>query len=83
MPLTVTRNGFRPAGIRPVRVLECGAMRLRPLTEAECYARCYGGFRTDQVTLLDPGAAESDRERVAIARLRELAAQRDERPEAA
>jgi hypothetical protein len=58
-------------------------MRLRPLTEAECYARCYGGFRTDQVTVLAPGADEADRERIAIARLRELAAQRDERSEAA
>lgn len=27
-------------------------MRLRPLTEAECYARCYGGRREEAVTLV-------------------------------
>jgi hypothetical protein len=55
-------------------------MRLRPLTEAECYARCYGGFRTDQVSVLLPGERTRDKERIAIARLRELADKRDERP---
>jgi hypothetical protein len=64
-----------------VAVLQCGAMRLRPLTEAECYARCYGGFRTDQVSVLLPGDnTRKDGERVAIARLRELSAKRDDRP---
>jgi hypothetical protein len=63
-----------------VVVLQCGAMRLRPLTEAECYARCYGGFRTDQVSVLLPGERRADSERVAIARLRELAAQREDEP---
>ena len=29
-------------------------MRLRPLTEAECYARRYGDVRTDQVVVLRP-----------------------------
>jgi hypothetical protein len=33
-------------------------VRLRPLTEAECYARCYGDLRTDQVVVLRPGKAE-------------------------
>ena len=61
-------------------VLQCGAMRLRPLTEAECYARCYGGFRTDQVSVLLPGDQKKDRERVAIARLRELTEKREDRP---
>ena len=40
-------------------------MRLRPLTEAECYARCYGDVRTDQVSVLrptDPGPAAERRE---------------------
>jgi hypothetical protein len=55
-------------------------VRLRPLTEAECYARCYGGFRTDQVSVLLPGEQRADTERVAIARLRELAAQRENEP---
>jgi hypothetical protein len=35
-------------------------VRLRPLTEAECYARCYGDIRSDQVSVLrppDPGPA--------------------------
>jgi hypothetical protein len=27
-------------------------VRLRPLTEAECYARCYGGRREESVALL-------------------------------
>ena len=27
-------------------------MRLRPLTEAECYARCYGGHSADRVTIV-------------------------------
>jgi len=56
-------------------------VRLRPLTEAECYARCYGGFRTDQVSILLPGEHEDERERErsAMARLRELTAQREDR----
>ena len=29
-------------------------MRLRPLSEAECYARCYGAHRSDQVSVLKP-----------------------------
>jgi hypothetical protein len=39
-------------------------VRLRPLTEAECYARCYGGWPVDSVKVLradvdqgGPGAA--------------------------
>jgi hypothetical protein len=27
-------------------------VRLRPLTEAECYARCYGGRREESVALV-------------------------------
>lgn len=27
-------------------------MRLRPLTEAECYARCYGAQHSDRVTVV-------------------------------
>ena len=27
-------------------------MRLRPLTEAECYARCYGGRREEAVNFV-------------------------------
>ena len=29
-------------------------MRLRPLTEAECYARCYGGHPGDSVSVVRP-----------------------------
>jgi len=29
----------------PVADLQWAFVRLRPLTEAECYARCYGGWR--------------------------------------
>jgi len=41
-----------PGEFRPAAVLQCGAVRLRPLTEAECYARCYGGLRSDQVSVI-------------------------------
>ena len=37
--------------------LQWAFVRLRPLTEAECYARCYGGRRGEGATfvrLLDP-----------------------------
>ena len=36
-------------------------MRLRPLTEAECYARCYGGRREESVALVwvEPHESES------------------------
>ena len=73
--VAVTPGTVTATRVRPVAVLQCGAMRLRPLTEAECYARCYGGFRTDQVSILLPGATEADQERVAMARLRELSRQ--------
>ena len=37
------------------------SVRLRPLTEAECYARCYGGRREESVALLwlDPPETEA------------------------
>ena len=34
-------------------------MRLRPLTEAECYARCYGGWHVDSVKVVRPAADEA------------------------
>jgi hypothetical protein len=39
-------------------------VRLRPLTEAECYARCYGGRREEFVALLwvEPQHGEHDAE---------------------
>jgi hypothetical protein len=33
-------------------------VRLRPLTEAECYARCYGGQRDDSVVVVRSGAEQ-------------------------
>ena len=45
-------------------------MRLRPLTEAECYARCYGGLGDDRVTVVRVARAERPAE--AGERLREL-----------
>ena len=33
-------------------VLGFSAMRLRPLSEAECYARCYGSRGDESVTVL-------------------------------
>src|SRR5690349_652233 len=44
------RNATR--GVRPTAVLGFGPMRLRTLSEAECYARCYGGTRDENVTVL-------------------------------
>ena len=35
-------------------------MRLRPLTEAECYARCYGGRREETVALVWVEPRESE-----------------------
>jgi hypothetical protein len=54
-------------------------MRLRPLTEAECYARCYGGFRTDQVSVLLPGDEPAVSEKAATgAASRERAESQDD-----
>ena len=36
-------------------------MRLRTLSEAECYARCYGGLSDDRVTVLRLPASRADR----------------------
>lgn len=33
-------------------------MRLRPLTEAECYARCYGGRQFEVLDVVRPLAPE-------------------------
>jgi hypothetical protein len=35
-------------------------VRLRTLTEAECYARCYGGRREERVSILRFGFPEKD-----------------------
>jgi hypothetical protein len=47
-------------------------MRLRALSEAECYARCYGGRSDDSVTVLHPSDRRSGRPTTAGERLREL-----------
>jgi hypothetical protein len=45
--------------LRPVPVLQWSRMRLRSLTEAECYARCYGGRREEPAAALwQPSEAE-------------------------
>ena len=36
-------------------------MRLRTLSEAECYARCYGGHGSEQVTVLRVPANQAER----------------------
>jgi hypothetical protein len=51
-------------------------VRLRPLTEAECYARCYGGRRDDSVTVLTLPPAGEHREAPVGRRLNELLAGR-------
>ena len=45
-------------------------MRLRPLTEAECYARCYGGLGDERVTVVR--VVRRERATEAGERLREL-----------
>ena len=56
-------------------------MRLRPLTEAECYARCYGGHTSDRVSVLRASPRPSSRRDEAGERLRELFEERlDARP---
>jgi hypothetical protein len=45
-------------------------MRLRPLTEAECYARCYGGLGDERVTVVR--VVPSERATEAGERLRQL-----------
>ena len=47
-------------------------MRLRPLTEAECYARCYGGWREETVNVvwrgpLEPAGRDAEAERFDVA----------------
>jgi len=64
--------------IRPDPVLQWPAMRLRPLTEAECYARCYGGRREETVSVVrlerdDEGARADGGERGEAAEAREAA----------
>jgi hypothetical protein len=47
--LGVPRTARRSAAVRPTPDLEWALVRLRPLTEAECYARCYGGRQAEAV----------------------------------
>jgi hypothetical protein len=46
-------------------------VRLRPLTEAECYSRLYGGPRTDKVSVVRPDQQPETGE-LSGERLREL-----------
>ena len=50
-------------------------MRLRPLTEAECYARCYGS-RDERVSILRDPTELTRPTAVAEIRLRELVERR-------
>jgi hypothetical protein len=57
--LTVETLPIHGRRVRPVPVLQWAAMRLRPLTEAECYARCYGGRSEESAALVwQPSDAE-------------------------
>jgi hypothetical protein len=47
-------------------------MRLRTLSEAECYARCYGGSTDGSVNVVRVGPLETKRMTIAGERLREL-----------
>jgi hypothetical protein len=44
-------------------------VRLRPLSEAECYSRCYGERRSDRVSLVRVVATKERREADALRRL--------------
>lgn len=46
-------------------------MRLRPLSEAECYTRCYGGRRGERVSLVKIVARVERREAEALRRIAE------------
>jgi hypothetical protein len=48
-------------------------VRLRPLSEAECYSRCYGGRRGDRVSLVRVVAQKERREADSLRRLVEQA----------
>jgi hypothetical protein len=47
-------------------------MRLRTLSEAECYARCYGGPSEGRVSIVRVGQRQTERGTTAGERLREL-----------
>jgi hypothetical protein len=47
-------------------------MRLRTLSEAECYARCYGGSTDGSVSVVRVGRRQTKRSTSAGERLREL-----------
>ena len=56
-------------------------MRLRPLTEAECYARCYGDHGSDAVSVVRVSARRAKRGATAGEHLRERFEERlDARP---
>jgi hypothetical protein len=44
-------------------------VRLRPLSEAECYSRCYGGRRGDQVSIVRVVTTTERREADALRRV--------------
>jgi hypothetical protein len=44
-------------------------VRLRPLSEAECYSRCYGGRSGDRVSLVRIVSRKEPREADALRRL--------------
>jgi hypothetical protein len=47
-------------------------MRLRTLSEAECYARCYGGATDGRVSIVQVGRRQTKRTTSAGERLREI-----------
>lgn len=62
-------------------VLGFAAMRLRPLSEAECYARCYGSRSDESVTVLRAPERSAKQSLLAGEQLRALFEERlDTRP---
>jgi hypothetical protein len=47
-------------------------MRLRPLSEAECYARCYGGHSDERVAVVRLPIPRANRRSPSGERLRQL-----------
>jgi hypothetical protein len=56
----------------PVLDLQWASVRLRPLTEAECYARCYGGRREEVSSFFRILQPEEVRTPATAEKLREL-----------
>ena len=67
---TLTEAPLPAAPVRPVAVLQSGSVRLRALSEAECYTRCYGGRPGERVSVVRILSSSERREAQARRRAR-------------